>query len=61
MELVESKRILQQLCSEVSDMNDDGRHWLTSLWRNRYGYSDALPSVEEMAIELAIQRGIKIY
>ncbi len=54
----ERYRIIQQLVDEVRHMHPDGKKWLQSLWRERYGYKDALASLEEMARELAIERNL---
>lgn len=47
------------LCWSVSNELSDHDRWrLKQAWRARMNYESAEPSIEEMARELAIERGI---
>ncbi len=47
------------LCWAVSNEISDHDRWrLTQTWRARTGLKSSVPTIEEMARELAIERGI---
>lgn len=48
--------LLRPYIEHVKSTSNEERYWLTTLWRARYGYTTALPSIEEMAHELYWQR-----
>ena len=50
------KEIVNGLCNEVSYMGYDDSVRLRNQWRWRYGHESALPSIYELAIELALER-----
>ena len=48
---------INKLCNEVNYMDHEGRKRLQNMWRAHYGFTEALASIQEMAIELGLERG----